>query len=138
MSDRSTIVCVDDNDMILVALKQELVEHFKGSYRIETAISAQEALHIMDELVEEKVRIPLVISDWLMPGMNGDEFLIRVNEKFPNTKALIVTGYADMIAVSKSRNKINLRGIITKPWDKNELIKKVESCLNNKTFDFVR
>lgn len=130
MAAHSAIICVDDEDMILVALKQEMVEHFKGRYRFETAISAHEALHIMDELVEDKVRIPLVISDWLMPGMNGDEFLIRVNEKYPNTKALIVTGYADMISVSKSRNKINLRGIITKPWDKNELIKKVESCLS--------
>jgi response regulator RpfG family c-di-GMP phosphodiesterase len=115
--------------MILVALKQELVEHFKGSYRIETAISAEEALSIMGELSEEGLRIPLVISDWLMPGMNGDEFLIAVKDKYPNTKAIVVTGYADMITVSKTRNKINLRGVITKPWDKNELIKKVETCL---------
>ncbi|MGI6622404.1 MAG: response regulator [Clostridiaceae bacterium] len=129
MPGRSAIVCVDDDDMILVALKQELVEHFKGSYRIETAISAEEALSIMGELSEEGLRIPLVISDWLMPGMNGDEFLIAVKDKYPNTKAIVVTGYADMITVSKTRNKINLRGVITKPWDKNELIKKVETCL---------
>lgn len=129
MPGRSAIVCVDDDDMILVALKQELVEHFKGSYRIETAISAEEALSIMGEMSEEGLRIPLVISDWLMPGMNGDEFLIAVKDKYPNTKAIVVTGYADMITVSKTRNKINLRGVITKPWDKNELIKKVETCL---------
>lgn len=129
MSGRSAIICVDDEAMMLAALKQELVEHFRGSYRFETAISAHEALSIMNELNDEGVRVPLIISDWLMPGMNGDEFLIRVNEKFPETKAIIVTGYADMIAVSRSRNRINLRGIITKPWDKNELIKKVEACI---------
>lgn len=129
MPDRSAIVCVDDDDMILIALKQELFEHLKGSYRIETAVSAQEALSIMEELSEEGLKIPLVISDWLMPGMNGDEFLLKVNEKYPNTKAIVVTGYADMITVSKTRNKINLRGVVTKPWDKNELLKKVEKCL---------
>lgn len=129
MPGRNAIVCVDDDDMILVALKQELIEHFKGGYRIETAVSAQEALNIMEELSEEGLMIPLVISDWLMPGMSGDEFLITVNEKYPNSKAIVVTGYADMITVSKARSKINLRGIITKPWDKNELVKKVESCL---------
>jgi len=129
MPGRNAIVCVDDDDMILVALKQELVEHFKGNYLIETAISAREALSIMDELSEEGLRIPLVISDWLMPGMNGDEFLIKVNEKYPNTRAIVVTGYADMITVSKIRNKINLRGVVTKPWDKNELLKKVETSL---------
>ncbi|HHW23577.1 MAG TPA: response regulator [Clostridiaceae bacterium] len=129
MPGRNAIVCVDDDDMILVALKQELVEHFKGNYLIETAISAREALSIMDELSEEGLRIPLVISDWLMPGMNGDEFLIKVNEKYPNTRAIVVTGYADMITVSKTRNKINLRGVVTKPWDKNELLKKVETSL---------
>jgi response regulator RpfG family c-di-GMP phosphodiesterase len=129
MPGRNAIVCVDDDNMILVALKQELVEHFRGDYRIETAISAQEALSIMDELSDEGLKIPLVISDWMMPGMNGDQFLIKVSEKYPDTKAIVVTGYADMVTVSKTRNRINLRGVVTKPWEKNELLKKVDISL---------
>lgn len=129
MSNRNAIICVDDDEMILIALKQELVEHFKGRYRYETALNAQEALQVIDELVVDGVRIILIISDWLMPGMNGDEFLVKVNEKYPDIKAIIVTGYADMLSVSRARHKINLSGIITKPWNTSELINKVESCL---------
>lgn len=126
MQKRSAIICVDDDEMILISLKQELIAHFNGRYLYETAQSAKEALLLIDELVAEKIYIILIISDWLMPGMNGDEFLMKVNDKYPDIQALIVTGYADVLAVSKARHKINLCGVITKPWNPEELIKKVE------------
>jgi len=129
MQKRSAIICVDDDEMILISLKQELMAHFNGKYRYESALSAEEALLLIDELVKEQIYIILVISDWLMPGMNGDEFLMKVNEKYPEIRALIVTGYADILAVSKARHHINLSGIITKPWSSDELIQKVESVI---------
>lgn len=84
---------------------------------------------MIDELIAEKIYIILIISDWLMPGMNGDEFLMKVNDKYPDIRALVVTGYADVLAVSKARHKINLCGVITKPWNSEELIKKVEGII---------
>jgi DNA-binding NtrC family response regulator len=129
MQKRSAIICVDDDEMILISLKQELMAHFNGKYRYEFALNAEEALQLIDELVEEKIYIILIISDWLMPGMNGDEFLMKVNEKYPGIRALIVTGYADILAVSKARHRINLSGVITKPWSSDELIQKVESVI---------
>lgn len=128
---RNAIICVDDDEMILIALKQELIEHFKGKYRYEVALNAADALQVIDELVSEGIKVILIISDWLMPGMNGDELLVKVNEKYPDIQAIIVTGYADMLSVSKARHKINLDSIITKPWDTKEFIKKVESCLES-------
>lgn len=129
MHARSAIVCVDDDEMILISLKQELMAHFKDQYRYESALNAEEALVLIDELVAEKIDIILIISDWLMPGMNGDEFLMNVNEKYPDIQALIVTGYADILAVSKARHRINLSGVITKPWSSVELLQKVESVI---------
>jgi|BioPla2DNA2_1021312.scaffolds.fasta_scaffold40431_2 DNA-binding NtrC family response regulator len=129
MSKRSAIICVDDDEMILISLKQELMAHFNGQYRYETALSAEEALQLIDELVADEIYIILIITDWLMPGMNGDEFLMKVNEKYPDIQALIVTGYADILAVSKARHRINLSGVITKPWSSDELIQKVKSVI---------
>lgn len=126
---RNAIICVDDDEMMLIALKQELIEHFKGKYRYEVALNAPEALEIIDELVSDGVNVILAISDWLMPGMNGDEFLEKIDEKYPEIRTIIVTGYADMLSVSKSRHKINLKSLITKPWNTEDLIKAVESCL---------
>ncbi|MGI6085652.1 MAG: response regulator [Acetivibrionales bacterium] len=129
MHKHSAIICVDDDELILMSLKQELMAHFKGQFRYETAINGEEALSLIDELVADDIYIILIITDWLMPGMNGDEFLMKVNEKHPDIQALIVTGYADILAVSKARHRINISGVITKPWNPDELIQKVESVI---------
>lgn len=129
MSNHKAILCVDDDEMMLIALKHELIEHFQGKYRYELALNAQEALRVIDELAEDGIKVVLVISDWLMPAMNGDEFLIKVKSKYPDIRAILVTGYADMLSISKSRRKMNLDSIIIKPWDSDELIQKVERSL---------
>ncbi|NLX65114.1 MAG: response regulator [Clostridiaceae bacterium] len=132
MQKRCAIVCVDDDEMILDSLRHELMAHFDGRYLYESALNAEEALQLIDELVAENIYIILIITDWVMPGMNGDEFLIKVHEKYPDIRAMVITGYADLIAVSKARNKINLCGIISKPWKSDELIRKVESIVGSK------
>ncbi|HHU90798.1 MAG TPA: response regulator [Clostridiaceae bacterium] len=131
MQKRSAIVCVDDDEMILISLKQELIAHFNGRYRYESALNAEEALDLIDELVADKIYIILVITDWLMPGMNGDEFLMKVHEKYPEIQTLVITGYADILAVSKARQRINLSGVITKPWNSDELIQKIETVIGS-------
>ncbi|HBR01524.1 MAG TPA: two-component system response regulator, partial [Ruminiclostridium sp.] len=108
MMQNSAILCVDDDEMIVVSLKQELMSHFGSRFQYETALNAQEAMNIIDDLVDCGVKVILILSDWLMPGMNGDEFLVKVNEKYPEIKALIVTGYMDMAAISPNQKKINL------------------------------
>ncbi len=129
MPSRNAILCVDDEEMIVLALKQELMGHFGARFHYETALSAMEALFIIDDLVECGVQVILILSDWLMPGMNGDEFLVKVNEKYPEIRALLVTGYADMISVSSHQDRINLKGIIHKPWNSRDLLAKVEACV---------
>ena len=131
MQKRSAIVCVDDDEMILISLKQELIAHFNGRYRYESALNAEEALDLIDELVADKIYIILVITDWLMPGMNGDEFLMKVHEKYPEIQTLVITGYADILAVSKARQRISLSGVITKPWNSDELIQKIETVIGS-------
>ena len=131
MQKRSAIVCVDDDEMILISLKQELIAHFNGRYRYESALNAEEALDLIDELVADKIYIILVITDWLMPGMNGDEFLMKVHEKYPEIQTLVITGYADILAVSKARQRINLCGVITKPWNSDDLIQSIETVIGS-------
>lgn len=129
MPSRSAILCVDDEEMILLSLKQELRGHFGARFQYETALSAPEAMTIIDELVESGICVILILSDWLMPGMNGDEFLVKVNEKYPDIRALMVTGYADMLSISSKQDRINLKGVIHKPWNSRDLLQQVEACV---------
>jgi two-component system sensor histidine kinase/response regulator len=67
------LLCVDDEELILHSLKSELANFDGRKYDIELAESGPEALEIFDELLNDGYDIPVVISDYIMPGMKGDE-----------------------------------------------------------------
>lgn len=129
MSD-AAILCVDDELVILKSLEIELQSAFGDYYLYEFAESADEALEIIDELDEEEVQILIIVSDWLMPGMKGDEFLIQVHKKYPKIVKLMLTGQADEEAVERAKQYANLYRYIPKPWNNQELIEIIRSALS--------
>ena len=128
---KQAIICVDDEDIILEALKDQLGPFFENQYLIETATTAEDALDIYDELVESDYEVPVVISDYLMPGMRGDEFLIKVHEKNPNTLKILLTGHANIEGITNAINKANLYRYIPKPWDRDDLILTVREAVRS-------
>ncbi|MCK5522452.1 MAG: hybrid sensor histidine kinase/response regulator [Thiomargarita sp.] len=115
--DKPVILCVDDEQLLVDALKQQLKLQFGNNYQIETAESGSEALEIIEELLEEDIEIPLVISDQLMPGMKGNELLKQIHAIIPKTLKILLTGQADADAVGKAVNNANLYRYIAKPWE---------------------
>jgi len=71
----------------------------------------------------------VIVSDWLMPGIKGDEFLIRVHQKFPHIIKVMLTGQADEEAVKRAKVEANLHECIDKPWEISELITAIQSGL---------
>ena len=120
------ILCVDDEVIVLLSLRQELKKTFGDTFIYEQATNAEIALEIIDELYGENIRIILIISDWLMPGMKGDEFLELVNNKHPDIKAIMITGQADEEVLEKMEQNSYMISIMKKPWDSRELIKLIE------------
>jgi len=90
------IICVDDEETVIETLKDKLRFHLKGSCSIEVAGSGEEALELLDELIEENIEIPLVISDQLMPGIKGNELLERIHSLAPQALTILLTGQASM------------------------------------------
>ena len=66
------ILCIDDESIVLNSLKEQIQQGFKGDFLVETAESGDEALEIFDELIENGMEIPVIIADFIMPGMKGD------------------------------------------------------------------
>jgi DNA-binding NtrC family response regulator len=126
----AAILCVDDELVILKSLEIELHDAFGDSYLYEFAESADEALEIIDELDEDEIQILIIVSDWLMPGMKGDEFLIKVHQKYPRIVKLMLTGQADEEAVKRAKQYANLYRYIPKPWNNQELIEIIRSALS--------
>lgn len=126
---KKAILCVDDEKIIILSLVEQLKERFGERYIYETAMSADEALMVIDELINNSVSVILVISDWLMSGMKGDEFLIKVKELYPGTVNIMLTGQATAQAIENATKNGALSAYVSKPWNKNELMNKISELL---------
>ncbi|MDZ4728241.1 MAG: response regulator [Leptospira sp.] len=125
------IVCVDDEAILLIALKQELKKTFGDDYQYEVALNANEGMLLIDDLVESGVNILLILSDWLMPGIKGDEFLVQVHRKYPNIRSIMISGHIDDAVVAKVKREAGTYEVFPKPWDAAKLIAAVKHCCLN-------
>ena len=94
------------------------------------AESPADALELIDELNDDEISLILIVSDWLMPGMKGDEFLVRVHQKFPNIVKIMLTGQADEAAVNRAFDEANLHRCLQKHWSESELIETIKTALS--------
>jgi CheY-like chemotaxis protein len=129
MGTNRAILCVDDEAIIVFSIKVELKRHFKDLFLYETASAADEALDIIAELYGQGIKVILVLSDWLMPGMKGDEFLAMVKSRYPGIKTILVTGNADKATTDRLQRDGITNAILYKPWSKRDLIARVEECV---------
>ncbi len=127
--DQLVILCVDDERSVLNGLQAQLLREFGRNYRVEVAESGEETLEYMEELIEEGVDLPIIISDQLMPGMKGDELLTAVHKVLPDTLKVLLTGQSDITAISNAVNHANLYRYIEKPWDGQDLILTVKEAI---------
>lgn len=93
-------------------------------------MSADEALSILEELTHSGIDVRLIISDWMMPGMKGDEFLIQAHKLYPNIKSIMVTDHADQEAIERVKKEAATYAVFSKPWDRNKLTEAVFHCCN--------
>ncbi|TGK39256.1 response regulator [Leptospira gomenensis] len=122
------ILCVDDEPIILIALKQELKKQFGNEFQYETAVNAKEAMEAVDELAVSGVKVILILSDWRMPGIKGDEFLIQVHRKYPEIRSILITGHVDEDAVERVKKEAGTYAVLPKPWDPKQLMDAVRVC----------
>jgi DNA-binding NtrC family response regulator len=115
------ILLVDDEQNVLNALRREL----HGEHEIEAFTSPKDALTRSREAVFD-----LVIADYLMPDMNGVQFLKQLGEIQPDVARLILSGQADIQGLLGAINETHIYRFIAKPWDEAELKSAIEQALN--------
>jgi CheY-like chemotaxis protein len=121
------ILAVDDERIILDSIRIQLEKNYNTKYLLEFAESADEALEIVDALTNSGVNILLVISDYLMPGMKGDEFATILKQKYPDVNIVMLTGQITTEASTTLLDKNIILKLISKPWQENDLIHVVNS-----------
>jgi DNA-binding NtrC family response regulator len=111
------ILLVDDEEMIITSIKSFLA--LETDYDLMTYTSPVKAL---EDLESSKIpSLDLVISDYLMPEMDGTSFLAQVKKKYPLVPRILLTGYADKENAIKAINNVGLYQYIEKPWDNDDL-----------------
>lgn len=119
------ILLVDDEDMVLTSLSAYL--ELETDYDVVTFTSAKEAIGYVDQNP-----IDLVMSDYLMPEMDGIAFLAQVKERQPEAPRIILTGYADKENAIKGINEVGLYQYIEKPWDNDALLLILRNALEKR------
>lgn len=116
----SKIVVVDDDKIVTSALKTLL--KIEGFSSVEFFNCPLEALEYL------KLEKPdLILSDFMMPKMNGFEFLSQAKKIYPEISMILLTGYADKENAIRAINEIGLYKYIEKPWDNDDLIVNIKN-----------
>lgn len=130
--ERGVLLCVDDEIIVLTALKEQLRRAFGNAFVIDVAESAEEALELLDELAEQGHELLVIVSDWQMPGMKGDEFLVQAHGLFPSVIKIMLSGQAEAAAVERARREAGLHEFLSKPWNAEELVNAINHGLREK------
>jgi len=120
MERQKYVILIDDDILVLQALKDQLSPVWPDLI-FESCQSGEEALEVITELIEDGMEVTAVISDHIMDGMTGAELLVELHRIVPRSRKIMLTGQADLNALSLAVNKGALYRYITKPWDATDM-----------------
>jgi serine phosphatase RsbU (regulator of sigma subunit) len=122
----SRVLIVDDDDLIVKSLC--------GLFSLETDYEIYDFTEPEVALREvERRPIDLVISDFLMPRMNGVDFLKKVRELQPDVPRILLTGFADKENAIRAINEVGLYHYLEKPWKNEDLLLLARNALQQKS-----
>jgi response regulator RpfG family c-di-GMP phosphodiesterase len=108
-----TVLFVDDEQNILNAVKRLFMS---DTIDVLTASTALEGMELM-----KLNTVAVIVSDNMMPEMNGIAFLEWTKTVSPDSVRILMTGYADLHSAIESINRGEVFRFVTKPWNDTEL-----------------
>lgn len=120
----TTILLVEDEVLLREGVQEMLEVH---GYKVIGAGDGQEALEWLDQ-----VAVNLIITDLVMPGMNGVDFVKSVREKFPRLPIIVASGSPGSVVRRLGIESIHVPGAtasIGKPFKTAELIAMVQQAM---------
>jgi diguanylate cyclase (GGDEF)-like protein len=120
---RGRVLAVDDQRYF-----RELIDGLlrEEGYEVETAASGEEAIHLL-----ERGRFDVVVTDLVMPVMNGTDLVQRIKERDPDQDVVVVTGVVDVKSAVDAM-KVGADDYLLKPFDRETLVASIETILDRR------
>jgi two-component system chemotaxis response regulator CheY len=130
--DKLNIIYVDDQREVLSTLSKDL-EVFEKYLNLEECESADEAIELINEIDAAGDLVAVIISDHIMPGKTGVEFLIDIHNdgRFSQTRKMLLTGQATHQDTITAINQAHIEKYIEKPWTSEDLVESVKILLTH-------
>lgn len=126
MSQTPRIVLVDDEDMVITSISAFLM--LETDWEVEGFTSPEAAMKHLEASAAD-----VVVSDYLMPKVNGIQMLRRAKELHPAAARVLLTGHADKQSAIQAINDVGLYQYLEKPWDNSQLLLVLKSAIERTT-----
>jgi CheY-like chemotaxis protein len=126
---RRIVVCVDDNPEVLQALRRQLRLGLEVSARVEVASDPAQALARLEALAPRADEAVLIVSDWLMPGMRGEELVRAIEARWGALATVVLSGHITAESTKALEAMPQVAAILRKPWSSEELLALVTALL---------
>jgi DNA-binding NtrC family response regulator len=120
--DQPVVLIVDDEDMVITSVRAFL--NLETDFAIQGFTDPQEAAKFL-----ETHPVDVIVSDYLMPKMNGIQLLAKAKQLQPEAARVLLTGHADKQSAIQAINEVGLFQYLEKPWDNSQLLLVVQSAI---------
>jgi len=124
---RGVLICVDDDLDLLQRLEDQLGDVFGETHDIVAKTSAEQALDSVFEVEGSGRCVEVLISDLVLPGMQGDRLLEIVNARFPAILKVLLTEQTVLESALYAINTARIDRYVAKPWERDDLALSVAS-----------
>jgi len=109
------VVIVDDEEMVITSIRAFL--QLETDFDVNGFTSSENAVKHL-----ETIPADAIVSDYLMPKMNGIQLLAKAKELQPEAARILLTGHADKQSAIQAINDVGLYQYLEKPWDNAQLL----------------
>lgn len=120
------VMIVDDEDMVITSVRAFL--RLETDYHIYGFTVPEEAAQFL-----ETNPVDVIVSDYLMPKMNGLQLLGKAKQVQPEAARVLLTGHADKQSAIQAINEVGLYQYLEKPWDNQQLLLVIQSAIERTT-----
>jgi len=120
------IVVVDDEEMVVTSIRAFLT--LETDYNVDGFTDPEQAVKHLEVSPAD-----VVISDYLMPRLNGIQFLGKARQLQPEAARVLLTGHADKQSAIQAINEVGLFQYLEKPWDNSQLLLIIQSAIERAT-----